>query len=169
MVRVMSPVSGSFLHRSAFLIAAVLYGVACNSDDREQFPGTTSGTTGIDPTEVPTFTTGEPVDTTSTTEIPIPERTCRWGVNCAAKCATAIPNPTPPEYDWQQCFFDDCLDKLNYVEWLKLFDLTECVVGVCSARPECVEGTEMCNLCYIQMLAIPPLYEGCEEQSAVCQ
>ncbi|WAS92760.1 hypothetical protein [Nannocystis punicea] len=157
------------LRRPAFFIAAVLYGVACNSDDLEQSGSTTtSATTEQNPTEVPTFTTGEPVDSTSTTEVPVPERTCRWGVTCSAQCATQIPNPTPPEYNWQECFFDDCLEKLTAEEWLKFFDLAECVVMVCSARPECIEGGEMCNLCYIQMLAVPPLYEGCDAQAAAC-
>jgi hypothetical protein len=152
--------------------AAALAGAACNSDDREQFPGSTSGTTEIDPTEVPTFTTAEPMDTTSEPPPPPSPKTCRSAIFCAVQCAIKIPNPTPPEFDWQSCFFTDCLDEINYVEWLKLFDLTECVVGVCSASPACMDGgdQEMCNACYLQKLSAtnPPTPE-CVDQANACK
>lgn len=151
--------------------AVALLGPACNSDDREQFPGSTSGTTEVDPTEVPTFTTAEPMDTTMSEPPPPSPDSCRDGISCVVNCALTIPSPTPPEFPWQKCFFDECLAELNYVEWLKLFDLTECVVGLCTATPECIEGDdEKCNLCYLLKLgtANPPP-EGCEDQANACK
>ncbi|MFY0538631.1 hypothetical protein [Nannocystis pusilla] len=119
----------------AWAAAAALAGAACNSDDREQFPGSTSGTTEVDPTVVPEFTTAEPMETTMVPEPPPSPKSCRDAIGCALQCAIMIPDPTPPEYPWQECFFTNCLEEINYVEWLKLFDLTECVVEACSATP----------------------------------
>lgn len=156
---------------AAVWAVAALAGPACNSDDREQFPDTTtSGTTEVDPTEVPVFTTGEPMDTTSTGPIPPSPKSCRDAIGCAIMCAIAIPDPTPPEYNWQECFFTDCLEEINYVEWLKLFDLAECVVEACSATPACMDGTDECNGCYIQKLGgtQPPPPE-CPDQANACK
>ena len=159
------------LHLSAVLAAAVaLACAACNSDDREQLPGTTSGTTEVDPTEVPTFTTAEPDDTTTTGPVPIPPTTCRDAIGCVLQCAIKIPDPTPPEYNWQECFFDNCLEELTTAEWLKLFDLGECVVDLCTATPECMMGTDECNACYLVKLGAekpPPV--GCEDQANACK
>lgn len=157
----------------AWAAAAALAGAACNSDDREQFPGSTSGTTEVDPTMVPEFTTAEPVDTTMQEPPPPSPTSCRDAIACALQCAFMIPDPTPPEYNWQACFFtDECLGSLNYVEWLKLFELTECVVGVCSADPACMDGgdQDMCNACYFTKIGAtnPPTPE-CVDQANACK
>jgi len=146
------------LHLSAVLAAAMaLAGLACNSDDREQLTGTTSGTTEVDPTVIPVFTTGEPVDTTVTPEVPVPTVTCRKAVYCVNQCLLKI-EKNDFEAKWQGCLFDNCLEKLTTAEWLKLFDLVECAVDVCSARTECISGSsDDCNVCYLAMLsAVPP-------------
>ncbi|MCY0991467.1 hypothetical protein OV203_30270 [Nannocystis sp. ILAH1] len=154
----------------AWAAAAALAGAACNSDDREQFPGSTSGTTEVDPTVVPEFTTAEPMETTMVPEPPPSPKSCRDAIGCALQCAIMIPDPTPPEYPWQECFFTNCLEEINYVEWLKLFDLTECVVEACSATPACMDGTDECNGCYIQKLGgtNPPPPE-CVDQANACK
>lgn len=160
------------MHLSAlFVAAAALAGAACNSDDREQLTGTTAvPTTEVDPTEVPTFTTGEPDDTTSTTEVPIPPQTCRDGVFCAVQCAIAAAEKTNPEDDWQSCFFTDCLELLTTEEWLLLFDLGECAVDKCQMTPECMSGSDDCNLCYFSTLGNMTLPPGdpCEAQAKAC-
>jgi hypothetical protein len=170
MTRAHPPLHLSVLAAAA---AAALAGAACNSDDLEQRPAvTTEGTTEVDPTEVPVFTTAEPEDTTTTGPAPSSPWSCRDAVFCAVQCATNIPNPTPPEHNWQLCFFDDCLEELNHVEWLKLFDLIECTVEKCSATPECMEGTdEECNACYIVTLGnqSPPPGDLCEAQAKACK
>jgi hypothetical protein len=161
-------------HFSASLVAAAaLAAGACNSDDREQLTGSTSGnTTEVDPTEVPMWTTGEPVDPTTTGPVPPSPATCRDGVFCAVQCAIMIPSPTPPEHDWQSCFFAmGCLGDLTYTEWLLLFDLVECTVDKCSVTQPCIEGDDMaCNACYLTTLGTPKLPEGdlCEAQAKAC-
>lgn len=153
--------------------AAALAVPACNSDDREQLTSATSGTTEVDPTMVPEFTTAEPMDTTMSEPPPPSPTTCRKAIFCAIQCALDIPQNTPPEYNWQECFFKDtCLASLNHVEWLKLFDLTECVVGVCSADPRCMDGgdSEMCNACYLQKLgATDPPTPECVDEANACK
>lgn len=170
MTRAHPPLHLSVLAAAA---AAALAGAACNSDDLEQRPGvTTEATTEVDPTEVPVFTTAEPEDTTTTGPVTPGPKSCRDAIACALQCAIKIPDPTPPEYDWQSCFFTNCLEELNYVEWLRLFDLTECVVGVCSAAPECTEGTQdECNVCYLTRLGnpSPPEDDTCHAQSIACK
>jgi len=158
------------LHLAAVLAAAMtLVGAACNSDDREQLPGTTTGTTVVDATMDVVWTTGEPVDSTSTGVIPPSPTTCRDGLSCASQCLVDI-SAEDVEAMWQTCLFTDCLEDMNHKEWLKLFDFIECVVPVCTANPLCTDGTDdECNLCYLQMLSVPPLYEGCDAEAAACK
>lgn len=157
--------------RAVVWAAAVALAVpGCNSDDREQLTSSTSGTTEVDPTMVPEFTTAEPMETTMPEPPPPSPKSCRDGIACALKCAINIPSPTPPEYPWQECFFNDCLEELSAEEWLKLFDLMECVVGVCSATPECMSGDEKCNGCYIGKLgATQPPPPECEAEAVACK
>lgn len=153
--------------RTYGLIFAACVASGCNSDDREQWEFSTTGTTDVDPTIVPVFTTEEPVDTTETPEPP-PAMSCRWAINCATSCAVMI-SPDDVEGEWQHCF-DECLAHLNYVEWLLLFDLLECVVPLCSASPECTSDDGLCNACYVAALGAiePNLPMGCEGQALAC-
>ena len=151
------------------VILGAALGLGCNSDDREQLEVGTTGTTAVDPTAIPVFTTEEPVDTTSVPEIPIPERTCRDAFICASGCLVEI-SSDDIEAEWQSCF-DKCLSGVTPAEWLKIFKLMECIVPVCSARPECMDGGDACNLCYVQMLAVPPLHGdgACDVVAAACK
>ncbi|HEY8375263.1 MAG TPA: hypothetical protein VIK91_02190 [Nannocystis sp.] len=161
-------------HLGAGLVAAAaLACAACNSDDREQMTeSTTADTTIGGTTEIPTWTEGEPSETTSTTtDTGNYPKTCRSGIFCAVQCVTKIPNPTPPEYDWQSCFFDNCLETLSAEEWLLLFDLVECAVEYCSQDPNCIEGNDAeCQKCYLVTIGTPKLEPGhlCEAQAKAC-
>jgi hypothetical protein len=177
MVHEMTRAHPSMLLPSIFAAAAALataagFGVAaCNSDDREQYTSGTS-TTAAETTDGVIWTTGEVDETTSTGPIPPSPNSCRDAIACAIACAIAIPNPTPDEYNWQACFFTDCLEELNYVEWLKLFDLMECVVGVCSQTDACMMGDdEGCNNCYLLTAGnpAPPDGEACEVEAKACK
>lgn len=158
---------------AGLMAAAALVLGSCNSDDREQLSGSTSGnTTEVDPTVIPTFTTAEPVDPTTGGPVPPSPTTCRKAVACAVQCALMIPSPTPPEYDWQACFFKpECLGELNYVEWLIFFDLVECTVDKCSMTQPCIDGDdEGCQACYLLTIGTQKLPEGemCRAEAAAC-
>ncbi|MDC0717612.1 hypothetical protein [Nannocystis bainbridge] len=148
------------------LIAGVL---ACNSDDREVWAPSTTGTTEADPTVVPVFTTEPPVESTSTTEPTPSDWSCRQALECSRDCALDLDAWDSFEGEWQLCF-DKCLAPLTAAEWLALFDLFECVVPLCSAMPQCMPDDGTCTACYLaNLLAIEPnLPAECAAQILAC-
>ena len=149
--------------------AAVL---ACNSDDTFDL-GVPDLTTGeVDPTEVPTFTTGAPDDTSSTGDEPPSKDTCRDGISCVINCALDLPMNPDPEQDYS-CF-TGCLEELNTEELYILVKLIECVSGYCVDEGRCsnepgVDNSD-CQPCLITSLAAenPPV-SGCETQAMTCK
>ena len=147
-------------------------GLACNSDDTFAL-GPIDLTTGeVDPTEVPTFTTAEPDDTSSTGDIPPSKDTCRDGISCVLGCAIDLPMPPPPEQDYS-CF-TVCLDLLNTEELYKLVQLVECVSGYCIEVNQCSNEPEFdnsgCQDCLVEsLLAVNPPVDGCESQAMTCK
>lgn len=155
-------------------LAAALACAGCNSDDLSQVPMTTVETTMVDPTEIPTFTTGEPNDTSSgTTVIPEPPYTCRDGLACLTKdCILELGMNPSPEPDLSMC--KECVLPLTTEEWLKIFALAECVGTYCSMQPVCIDGdpmknTEECRTCVLVGMGTPQGVMGCEAQATACK
>lgn len=153
----------------AYVVVAGMVASGCNSDDTEQWVFSTTGTTEVDPTVISVFTTEEPSESTSTTAVPTPEWTCRDALECARDCALDFTMPTGFEGEWQLCF-DNCFAHLTAEEWLRLFDLFECVVPLCSAMPQCMPDDGTCTACYVaNLLAIEPnLPAECASQILAC-
>lgn len=145
--------------------------VGCTSDDPSLTTSTTSGTTEVDPTVIPVFTTIEPEESSGTTIEPPGDMTCREAIFCVTNCAINLPNPTPPEYDLS-CF-EDCLKDLTTAEWLKLIRLSECVGNHCYETGTCTPentGDEECNNCLLLGIsATKPPVEGCEAEADACK
>lgn len=153
------------------LSLGVATGLACNSDDTFAL-GPIDLTTGEpDPTEVPTFTTGEPNDTTSTGMVPPSEDTCRDGINCVVGCAIKLPMPPAPEQDYS-CF-TVCLDLLDTQELYILVQLVECVSGYCVDTGKCSNepgfDNSGCQDCLVSSLLDPSQAIGCESQAMACE
>ncbi|WAS95535.1 hypothetical protein [Nannocystis punicea] len=135
-------------------------------------PATTSGggtsTTAEEGTtaDAPTTGTASTTAEATTTGGPGPA-TCRDAVACAAQCVVESEPPPPGEEGWQACVLAGCAEDLSNVEWLKLFDLTECVQTKCATA--CMAGEEPCQQCVMQGLGdmLPPGDE-CEAPAEAC-
>ena len=143
-------------------------GLACNSDDTFAL-GPIDLTTGGDDTMEVLFTTGEPDDTSSTGEPPIPEDTCRDGISCVINCAVKL-DPMDPQQDYS-CF-TVCLDLLTTEELYKLVKLIECVSGFCVDSGACSNepggDNSGCQDCLLPSLIADPPVLGCEVPAMTC-
>lgn len=150
------------------LSLGVAAGLACNSDDTFVL-GLPEPTTGEEDTVVHEFTTGEPDDTTSTGEVPIPDKTCRWGISCVLNCAIKL-MPMDPEQDYS-CF-TVCIDTLTTEELYKLVKLVECVSGYCTDEGKCSSEPDgdnsECQNCLTPALVANPPVPGCEVPAMTC-
>lgn len=171
------------MSRAAFLqhlpprlvaLAAALACASCNSDDLSQVPGATTGTTEVDPTELPSFTTVEPDPTTSTTTTgPPPPYTCRDALQCLSQdCLIALGQDPSPEPDLTMC--KECITPLTTQEWLFIFDLAECVGNYCAMQPVCTDGDPMknsdeCRACMLAGMGNPVGVTGCEAEAKACK
>ncbi len=154
------------------LSLGVAAGLACNSDDTFVL-GLPEPTTGEEDTVVFPFTTGEPDDTTSTGEVPIPEDSCQDGILCVIGCAAKLKMPPDPQQDYS-CF-TGCIDLLTTEELYKLVKLVECVSGYCTDQGECSNEPDGdnsgCQVCLTESMvgvlddkSVP----GCEAPSMTC-
>jgi hypothetical protein len=143
-------------------------GLACNSDDTFALGPIDLTTSGDDTMEV-LFTTGEPDDTSSTGEPPIPKDTCRDGISCVINCALEL-DPTDPQQDYS-CF-TVCLDLLTTEELYKLVKLIECVSGFCVDSGACSNepggDNSGCQDCLLPSLVSDPAVDGCEAPAMTC-
>ncbi|MBA3546239.1 MAG: hypothetical protein H0T76_07145 [Nannocystis sp.] len=155
------------------LSLGVAAGLACNSDDRFEL-GLPDLTTGEGTTVIYEFTTGEPDDTTSTGEVPIPKDSCRDGITCVLGCAVML-DPMDPQQDYS-CF-TGCLDLLTTEELYKLVKLVECIGNYCSNTdpPACSSEPDGdnsgCQVCLTESLL--GIFDdkavlGCEAPSMTC-
>lgn len=141
----------------------------CTSDDL--IDATSTSTTAPDmTTEIQLFTTGEVDETTTTGPPPDSDTTCREALNCVVNCLIAIPNPTPPEYEFG-CFLD-CEGDLSTVEWLRLIDFAECLNNYCTNTamqcPDVSEDDPTCQMCLLVGLGDLPPAE-CMLEAKECQ
>lgn len=143
-------------------------------------PATDSGTTygsttqgeatlgGTTTSEVTTSTNSHWTSTSSTTS-PSPSLTCRDAIACYIQCKLLTPDPLPPDYDAESCYYTDCLDLLSQPEWLKLLQLQECVLTKC-AETACMNGDSECEACFYLGLGdqTPDPGDPCEMQAKAC-
>lgn len=150
------------------LSLGVVAGLACNSDDTFVL-GLPELTTGEEDTVVFPFTTGEPDDTTSTGEVPIPKDSCRDGINCVFMCAIML-DQTDPQQDYS-CF-TGCIDLLTTEELYKLVKLIECIGGYCTDQGKCSSEPDGdnsgCQDCLTPALLADPPVAGCEVPAMTC-
>ena len=150
------------------LSLGVAAGLACNSDDTFVL-GLPDPTTGEEGTTEIIFTTGEPDDTSSTGDVPIPKKSCRDGISCVLGCAIML-DPMDPQQDYS-CF-NGCIDLLTTEELYKLVKLVECVGDFCTDTGKCSNEPDGdnsgCQDCLTSSLLADPPVAGCEVPAMTC-